>query len=136
MKRSISAVVAAASFVFPMAAQAACPAGAKCIGSVGEPTQAIETGGARWLSAPEPIAYIQPVVALPDAEPIDVSEIVEIGDHLGRGDYNMVIGSDYYGLPRPPEGTVYYDVADRVLVVDRTTMQVLDDATDLALRGF
>lgn len=136
MRRSFSAAASLAALAFPIAADAACPAGAKCIGSVGEPEASVTMSGARWLSAPEPIAYVQPAIALPDAEPIEVTEIVEIGDRLGRGDYNMLIGSDYYGLPRPPEGTVYYDVADRVLVVDRATMQVLDDATDLALRGF
>lgn len=127
----------AAAIVLPVAAHAACPPGVKCIGSVGAPSDTrFSEAGVKWVKAPEPIGYVPPTVSLPEAEDISVTAIVEIGDTLERGEYMMVVGTDWHGLPSPPDGALYFDVGDRVMVVDRTTMVVLADATDQAIRGF
>ena len=123
----------AIAVMFPVGAMA-CATGAKCI-AIGEAeflsASLSERGetGARWLSAPEPVA---PTVSLSDAAPampLLVSPLYEPGDVLPRGRYSMLMNSAYYGLPPAPEGTLYFQVDLKVLLVDRTTYEVLADVS-------
>jgi len=70
-------------------------------------------------------------VTVPDAQK---TPLLEIGDSLPRGVYQMVLNSRYMGLPRPKEGTVYYKVDHRILRVDMNTLTVLEDMTYVAGR--
>lgn len=59
---------------------------------------------------------------------------LEIGDHLPRGQYQMLLNSRYAGLPRPDEGTVYFRVDHRILRVEMNSMKILEDMTYVAGR--
>lgn len=54
---------------------------------------------------------------------------VEIGTILPRGEYTMVVNSQWYGLPRPRDGWVYFRIEDDVYRVDFETREVLERAT-------
>jgi hypothetical protein len=54
---------------------------------------------------------------------------VEIGTILPQGKYNMVLNSQYFGLPFPRDGWVYFRIEDDVYRVDFETRKVLQRAT-------
>lgn len=116
------------------ASATACPAGAKCVSLASDGRLASiqpPASGPRFISAPEP--YI-PAVAFEPVPPVTVAPIVEVGDRLERGRYNLLIGSEYHALPPPPDGALYYEVDEKVLVVDHRTMEVIGDVTHKAKR--
>lgn len=128
-----SVLVAAMAASFPLSA-IACATGAKCVG-VGEPqflsASLIERDetGARWLKAPEPIPPTVSLAFAVNALPLQVSPLYERGDILPRGRYSMLMNSAYHGLPPAPEGTLYFQVDLKVLLVDRTTYEIIDDVS-------
>ena len=128
-----TATVAAFLAVSP-ALVLACAPGAKCV-SVGDAAlvnASLETepraSGARWLSAPEPVAPTVPL-AVAAGEPLQISPLYEPGDILPRGRYSMLMNSDYHGLPPAPEGTLYFNVDMKVLLVDMDSFEVLQDVS-------
>lgn len=54
---------------------------------------------------------------------------IEIGAILAKGEYDMVLNSQYYGLPFPRDGWVYFRIEDDVYRVDFETREVLERAT-------
>lgn len=54
---------------------------------------------------------------------------VEIGTILPEGEYTMILNSQWYGLPRPKDGWVYFRIVDDVYRVDFATRKVLERAT-------
>lgn len=54
---------------------------------------------------------------------------VEIGEILPRGKYTMVLNAQWYGLPRPKDGWVYFRIEDDVYRVDFDSREVLERAT-------
>ncbi|WP_089990673.1 hypothetical protein [Cognatiyoonia koreensis] len=54
---------------------------------------------------------------------------IEIGTILERGEYSIVLNSQWYGLPRPKDGWVYFRIQDDVYRVDYETREVLERAT-------
>ncbi len=75
--------------------------------------------GARCLTAPE------------SSEPLHAP-----GDTLSPGSFNILLNSDYYGLPRPADGTWYVTVDRRVLRIRPGTYEVLEDVTRQTNRAF
>lgn len=129
---AIAAVIAA----FPISASA-CATGAKCL-SVGDAQlvnaslESVDrTSGARWLSAPKPAVPVAPTVSLAAASgaPLTTAPIYGPGDILPRGRYSMLMNSDYHGLPPSPEGTLYFEVDMKVLLVDMNSFEVLQDVS-------
>lgn len=59
-----------------------------------------------------------------------------VGDMLPRGQYQVLLNSEYYGLPPVPAGSWYYRVDNRVMRVRPDTLEVLEDVTDKANRAF
>lgn len=127
------AVLAALVAVTPAIASA-CATGAKCVSVddgelVNASLETAERGsGARWLTAPAPIAPTVPFAAAA-GEPLQISPIYEPGDILPRGKYSMLINSGYHGLPPAPEGTLYFEVDMKVLLVDIATYEILQDVS-------
>lgn len=65
------------------------------------------------------------------------SEIVrfEVGETLPRGKYDVLLNTEYFGLP-PTDGSFwYFKVERRVLKVRPDTMEVLADVTRQARRA-
>jgi len=127
-------LISAAFAVLVPVAASACASGAKCV-SVGDAeivaasaTTELETG-ARWLKAPEPIAPTVPLAAAAPTSPMIVSPIYEPGDVLPKGQYSMLMNSAYHGLPPAPEGTLYFQVDMKVLLVDRSSYEVIQDVS-------
>lgn len=58
------------------------------------------------------------------------------GDILPRGEFNMLMNSRYYGLPRARDGWVYFRVDRDIMRVDLATMEILEIVTDEASRNF
>lgn len=54
---------------------------------------------------------------------------VDIGAILPEGQYTMILNSQYYGLPLPKDGWVYFRIEDDVYRVDFETREVLERAT-------
>jgi hypothetical protein len=51
----------------------------------------------------------------------------KVGDQLPRGQYMVVVGTKWYGLPPASDGAVYFNVDGRALRVNFRTMEVLED---------
>ena len=75
--------------------------------------------GARCLSAP---ATSAPVFAP--------------GDTLQPGSFNVLLNSEYHGLPRADAGSWYVTIDRRVLRIENQTYQVIEDVTSQARRAF
>jgi len=75
--------------------------------------------GARCLTAPA------------SSEPLHAP-----GDVLSPGSFNVLLNSDYYGLPRLLDGTWYVTVDRRVLRIKPGTYEVLEDVTSQTNRAF
>lgn len=60
----------------------------------------------------------------------------KVGDHLPRGQYQILLNSEYYGLPPVIDGTWYFRVDHRVMRVRPDTLEILEDVTHLANRAF
>lgn len=54
---------------------------------------------------------------------------IEIGEVLPRGEYTMVLNAQWYGLPRPKDGWVYFRIENDVYRVDFDSRKVLERAT-------
>lgn len=78
------------------------------------------TAGAKCLTAPE-------TTSIPEYVP---------GDVLPRGKYQMLLNSEYYGLPPNQAGTWYFRVDHRVMRVRPDTLEIVEDVTHLANRAF
>jgi len=52
------------------------------------------------------------------------------GTQLPRGKYNVLLLSDYYGLPPVRDGWVYMDVARNIYRVDFRSYRIIDMVTD------
>lgn len=126
-------LILSAGLILPHVSSA-CATGAKCV-SVGD-AQLMKAGiaasdatdGARWLRAPERVAPTLPLAAA-GGEPLSVSPIYEQGDILPRGRYSMLMNSAYHGLPPAPEGTLYFEVDLKVMLVDIETYEILQDVS-------
>ena len=70
-------------------------------------------------------------ITIPDSQK---SEMLEIGDTLPRGKYQMMLNSRYNGLPKPAQGTLYFKVEHRILRVELNTLMVVEDMTYVAGR--
>lgn len=115
--------LAATSFVFPMAASAACStagSGALCIRLIDEvparPDSVTEQAMTSSTSTPTPA--------------------VGVGEVLPRGEYSIILNADYYGLPPVSDGWVYMRVGQDAFRVDWQTHQVLERVTDKAAANF
>jgi hypothetical protein len=116
--RVAALALAAIPLLCPALAQAECStaaAGARCIRLVEPPTGPAE-----------------PVLSSASA----TTPLVEIGDVLPRGEYSMILNSDYYGLPPAGDGWVYMRVGTDAYRVDWHTHQVLERVTDEAAANF
>ncbi|SRR6056297_1250454 len=51
------------------------------------------------------------------------------GDRLPPGRYNVLLNTEYYGLPAAGSGWRYYEVDGRVLRVETGSLEVLEDMT-------
>ena len=58
------------------------------------------------------------------------------GDILRPGSFNVLLNSDYYGLPRRDDGTWYVTGDRRVLRIRPGTYEVLEDVTSQTNRAF
>ncbi len=58
------------------------------------------------------------------------------GDVLPRGEYNLLLNSEYYGLPEGSDNAWYFRVKDRVVRVRPSTMEIIDDVTHLTNAAF
>jgi len=129
-----AAAVAAMTIFLPAVANA-CASGAKCISVGGASLVSAsvdlrsEETGARWLKAPEPIAPTVDFTAAAQGDPLTISPIYEPGDVLPKGRYSMLMNSAYFGLPPAPEGTLYFEVDLKVLLVDRDSYEILQDVS-------
>ena len=61
---------------------------------------------------------------------------VEIGQHLERGQYSMLMNARYYGLPSARDGWVYLRIEDDIYRVDWRTHEVLERVTDQAAKNW
>jgi hypothetical protein len=114
----IRGMIVGAALLVPGVAVAECAAeaaGAGCGSAF-----AAADGGARRVAAAE-------AEAAPAYRP---------GDILPRERYQVLIGSEYYGLPPVDGGWRYFRVEDRVLRVRPDTLEVIEDATAEANRAF
>jgi len=64
------------------------------------------------------------------------AQVFGSGDTLPSGEFNVLLNTEYYGLPAVGSGWLYYRVANRVVKVDRRTMEVLEDVTHLTNSAF
>jgi len=69
-------------------------------------------------------------------EAVSTSPRYDVGDHLPRGQYYMLMNRSYYGLPPIDGYWRYYEVDNRVLKVHPDTLEVLGDATGLTNAAF
>ena len=127
-----SAAVVAILAVIP-AVSNACATGAKCVSVSGAEllnasTLRTETG-ARWLKAPDPVAPTVDFASATQGNPLTISPLFEPGDVLPRGQYSMLMNSAYFGLPPAPEGTLYFQVDLKVLLVDRNSYEIIQDVS-------
>jgi len=51
------------------------------------------------------------------------------GERLTPGRFNVLLNTEYYGLPAAGPGWRYYEVDGRVLRVENRTLRVLEDVT-------
>lgn len=58
------------------------------------------------------------------------------GDVLPRGQYQVLLNSEYYGLPPARSDAWYFRVDQRVMRVDPGTMTVIEDVTELTNAAF
>ena len=61
--------------------------------------------------------------------PLTISPLYEPGDILPRGQYSMLLNSGYFGLPPAPDGTLYFQVDLKVMLVDQDTHEILEDVS-------
>ena len=73
---------------------------------------------ARCLTAPEPAELPFPA-----------------GTVLPRGQYQVLLNTEYYGLPPSRDGVWYFRVEGRILRVHNDTMEVVEDVTHMALNA-
>jgi len=59
----------------------------------------------------------------------------EIGTQLPRGKYQVLLNTEYFGLPATDGSFWYFKVNRRVLKVRPDTMEVLSDVTRIASRA-
>ena len=64
------------------------------------------------------------------------AQLFDAGDTLPSGEFNVLLNTEYYGLPAVGSGWLYYRVDNRVVKVDRRTMEVLEDVTHLTNAAF
>lgn len=111
MKQLILPTALAAFSLIPAMASACSTngSGAKCVQA------AMVTGGGnagKWVKAPtRPLPFAA-------------------GDTLPRGQYNIVLNTEYHGLPPVQSGWLYYRVDRHVYRVDRRSMEVLELVRD------
>lgn len=70
----------------------------------------------------------------PVSKPTQNVSKYKVGDQLPRGQYMVVVGTKWYGLPPASDGAVYFNVDGRALRVNFTTMEVLEDMSHLLKR--
>ena len=62
--------------------------------------------------------------------------LVQPGDILEPGQYDMLFGTIRYGLPRPRDGWVYFLIGRDIARVQLDTLEVLEIVTHEANRAF
>ncbi len=65
-----------------------------------------------------------------------ITHTYKVGDTLPRGQFQMLMNSQYYGLPPARDGSWYFKVDRRVMRVRPDTLEVLEDVTDQTNRAF
>ena len=60
----------------------------------------------------------------------------QVGDLLPRGQFQVLLNSEYYGLPPVPQGSWYFRVDRQVMRVRPDTLEILEDVTHLTNRAF
>jgi hypothetical protein len=108
--RAIALALTAAAVLLPGKASALCMASGQGCGG--------DAGGARFLKPEKLTPYL-----------------FGIGDRL-PDDYQMLMNTNYYGLPPARDGWQYFRVEHRLFRVDRETREILEDATHEANRAF
>lgn len=86
------------------------------------------------LSAPHASACVNGARCL--MAPASTAPAFTIGDTLPRGQYQVLLNSEYYGLPPVPAGSWYFRVERHVLRVRPDTMEVLEDVTHKTNHAF
>ena len=99
--------------VFAIAASAACISGAAAACTTSET-------GAKCL----------------EAVSVDTAPAYAPGDALPRGQYYMLLNTEYFGMPPAADGWVYYRVDGRIFRVRARTLEVIEDVTHLANAAF
>ena len=64
------------------------------------------------------------------------AQLFHTGDTLPSGQFNVLLNTEYYGLPAVSGDWLYYRVDNRVVKVNRRTMEVLEDVTHLTNAAF
>ena len=64
------------------------------------------------------------------------AQLFATGDTLPSGEFNVLLNTEYYGLPAVGSDWLYYRVDNRVVKVNRRTMEVLEDVTHLTNAAF
>lgn len=90
--------------------------------------------GARCITvAAQPAAEVQPTVLRSASV---ATPLVDVGEVLPRGRYNIILNADYYGLPPVRDGWVYMRVGQDAFRVDWRSHTVLERVTDRVAANF
>lgn len=68
--------------------------------------------------------------------PASSDPIFAPGDRLQPGSFNMLMNSEYHGLPRATAGSWYVTIDRRVLRIQSGSYEVIEDVTAQARRAF
>ena len=68
--------------------------------------------------------------------PVSSAPAFEPGDILQPGTFNILLNSEYHGLPRADQGTWYVTINRYVLRIESRTYVVIEDVTSQARRAF
>lgn len=60
----------------------------------------------------------------------DISELL-VGSPLPEGEYQLLLNTEYFGLPPAGKGWMYYRVGNRAYRASPDTLEVLEDVTSM-----
>jgi hypothetical protein len=119
--RAAALALAATSSLLPLAASAECltaAAGERCITAFAE---------GRAEVAARPDHFVQAAGMSSASTP---SPLFEVGDVVPRGEYSVILNSEYYGLPPVSDGWVYMRIGRDAFRIDWQSHEVLERVTD------